>query len=132
MCAITAKPFSREEKRVAMELWEANVPLKGIRKKQLNMSESTLRRAFVFAFAKKNPDILVAGCKPGSGRPAVINKNIQRAMKKKLLLSPTTTGKQMKMAIPGLAAVTVRVIQHISMKKLKLSSRVTAKKLLLI
>ncbi len=43
MYAKTTKPFSREEKRVAIELWKAKVPLKAIRK-QLNISESTLRR----------------------------------------------------------------------------------------
>jgi hypothetical protein len=48
MCGKTSKPFSREEKRVAIELWRAKVPLK-----------ATLRR--VLAFAKKNPDTLVAG-----------------------------------------------------------------------
>jgi hypothetical protein len=48
MCGKTSKPFSREEKRVAIELWRAKVPLK-----------ATLRR--VLAFAMKNPDTLVAG-----------------------------------------------------------------------
>jgi hypothetical protein len=43
MCAKTSKPFSREEKRVAIELWRAKVPLKAIRD-QVQMSESTLRR----------------------------------------------------------------------------------------
>ncbi len=85
----------------------------------------------VLAFARKNPETLVAGRKPGSGRPAVIDENIQRVMKRKLLLSPTTTAKQMKKAIPGLANVTVRAIQHVSLKKLKLPSRVMAKKPLL-
>jgi ABC-type uncharacterized transport system YnjBCD substrate-binding protein len=58
MCGKTSKPFSREEKRVAIELWRAKVPLKAIRD-QVKMSESTLRR--VLAFAKKNPGTLVAG-----------------------------------------------------------------------
>jgi hypothetical protein len=56
MCGKTSKPFSREEKRVAIELWRAKVPLKAIRD-QVKMLESTLRR--VLAFAKKNT--LVAG-----------------------------------------------------------------------
>jgi hypothetical protein len=67
----------------------------------------------------------------GSGRPAIIDEKIQRAMKRKLLLSPTTTAKQMKKAIPGLANVTVRAIQLVSLKELKLPSRVMAKKPLL-
>jgi hypothetical protein len=93
------------------------------------MSESTLKR--VLAFAKKNPETLVAGRKAGSGRPAIIDEKIQRAMKRKLLPSPITTAKQMKKAIPGLANVTVRAIQHVSLKKLKLLSRAMAKKPLL-
>jgi hypothetical protein len=46
------------DKRVAVELWKAKVPLKSIRK-QLNMSERSLRR--ILAFAKKNPDVPVQG-----------------------------------------------------------------------
>jgi hypothetical protein len=128
MCAKTSKPFSREEKRVAIELWRAKVPLKAIRD-QVQMSESTLRR--VLAFAKKNPDTLIAGRKVGSGRPCLINKTIQKTMKKKLLNSPTTTAKQLKKTVPGLANMSVRAIQHVSLKKLKLPSRVMAKKPLL-
>jgi hypothetical protein len=128
MCAKTSKPFSREEKRVAIELWRAKVPLKAIRD-QVKMSESTLRR--VLAFVKKNPDTLVAGHKVGSGWPCLINKTIQKAMKKKLLNSPTTTAKQLKKTVPGLANMSVRAIQHVSLKKLKLPSRVIAKKPLL-
>jgi hypothetical protein len=71
--------LSREEKRVVIELWRAKVPLKAIRD-QVNMSESTLRR--VLAFAKKNQGTLIAGHKPGSGRPFVFSKNIQKAMRR--------------------------------------------------
>jgi hypothetical protein len=83
-----------------------------------------------FGLSKKNPETLVAGRKPGSVRPAVINENIQRAMKRKLL-SPTTTAKQIKKTIPCLANVTMRAIQHVSLKKLKLSSTVMANKSIL-
>jgi hypothetical protein len=50
------------------------------------MSRSTLRR--VLAFAKRNPDTLIADRKPGCGRPSLINKNIQKPMMKKLLNTP--------------------------------------------
>jgi hypothetical protein len=96
------------------------VALKAIRD-QVKMSESTLRR--VLAFAKKNSDTLVAGRKVGSGQPCIINKTIQKAMKKKLLNSPTTTAKQLKKTVPGLANMSVRAIQHVSLKKLKLPPR---------
>jgi hypothetical protein len=58
MCAKTSKSFSREEKRVAIELWRAKVPLKAIRD-QVKMSESTLRE--FWPLPRKNPDTLVAG-----------------------------------------------------------------------
>jgi hypothetical protein len=64
MCAKTTKQFSREERRVAIELWRAKMPLKTIRDK-VKLSESTLRR--IWPLPKKST--LVAGRKVGSGRP---------------------------------------------------------------
>jgi hypothetical protein len=69
--------------------------------------------------------------KVGSGRPCLINTTIQKAMKKKLLNSPTTTAKQLEKTVPGLANMSVRAIQHVSLKPLKLPFRVMVKKLLL-
>jgi hypothetical protein len=43
MCAKRSKHFSREEKKMAIELWRAKMSLKAIRDK-VKMSESTLRR----------------------------------------------------------------------------------------
>jgi hypothetical protein len=54
------------------------------------------------AFAKKNPKTFIAVQKPGDGRPSLVNRNIQKAMMKKLLNTPTTTAKQRK-TFPGLA-----------------------------
>ena len=48
--------FKNDSKRAAVELWRAGVPLATIRK-QLKMSESTLRR--LLAFARKNPTLPV-------------------------------------------------------------------------
>ena len=48
--------FKNDSKRAAVELWRAGVPLATIRK-QLKMSESTLRR--ILAFARKNPTLPV-------------------------------------------------------------------------
>jgi hypothetical protein len=59
----TTKLFSREERQTAIKLRKAKVFLKGRIEKG-------------FGLSKKNPETLVAGCKPGSGRPAVINENI--------------------------------------------------------
>jgi hypothetical protein len=49
------KNFKTDSKRAAVELWRAGVPLATIRK-QLKISESTLRR--ILAFTRKNPILL--------------------------------------------------------------------------
>ena len=48
------KNFKTDSKRAAVELWRAGVPLDTIRK-QLKMSESTLRR--ILAVVRKNPTL---------------------------------------------------------------------------
>jgi hypothetical protein len=50
----TGKNFKNDSKRAAVELWRAEVHL-AIIKKQLQMSESTLRR--ILAVARKNPTL---------------------------------------------------------------------------
>ncbi len=49
---MAGKSLKNEDKRAAIELWRAKVPLSNIRK-QLKMSERTLRR--ILSFAKTNP-----------------------------------------------------------------------------
>jgi hypothetical protein len=61
--------FSLADKRVAVELWKANVPLKS-KGKLLNMSDMSLRRILVFA--KKNCDAPVQERMQGSGRPSKV------------------------------------------------------------
>ncbi len=74
---------------MAIELWRAKVPLATIRK-QLKMSERSLRR--ILSFAKSNPEAPVAGRKrdPGTG---TLNLKITPAlvedMRKLLSKSPT-------------------------------------------
>jgi hypothetical protein len=48
------KLFKKNDKRGAIELWKAQVPLSKIRA-QLKMSESTLRMILAFAFDPINP-----------------------------------------------------------------------------
>ncbi len=81
------------------------------------------------AFAKKNPDTLVAGHKVGSGRPCLINKTIQKAMKKKLLNSPMVTVKQLRKTVPGLVNMSMRAIQHVSFKFSALTGHVLLRRL---
>ncbi len=120
--------FSQEDKRVAVELWKANVPLKSIRD-QLNMSESTLRR--VLSFARKNPSFPVKKRKIGTGRKPTVTPATLQAMKEIIKDNPTITAKSLKLRLPGLQNIGVRWIQHLCLKKLKLPSRKMACKPLL-
>ena len=123
-----SKHFSIEEKKVAIALWKANVPLKTIRV-QCNMSERTLRR--ILGHAKKNPRAPVLTRKKGTGRTPSITSHTLQQMKEGLRKNPCLTAKQLKERIPGLALVNVRWIQRLCKDKLKLPSRKMAKKPLL-
>jgi hypothetical protein len=63
----TRKPWPKEVKKAAIELWKAKVPLASIRQ-QLKMPERTLHR--ILAHEKQNPGGLLPDRKksPGSGR----------------------------------------------------------------
>jgi hypothetical protein len=73
-----------EDKRVAVELWKAKVPLKRIRE-QLGMSEATLRG--VLGHAKKRPSCPVKKRKPGSGKKKIITLNEGNSTKYKPVCS---------------------------------------------
>jgi hypothetical protein len=49
-------------------------------------------------------------------------------MKKKLLIYTISTARQLKKTFPGLANMSIRAIQHVYLKKLKLDSKGLAKK----
>ena len=69
----TGKNFKTDSKRAAVELWRAGVALATIRK-QLKMSESTLRR--ILAVARNNPTLPIPPRKPVSGRPRKISQEV--------------------------------------------------------
>ena len=96
MRAVRKKHFSNDEKRAAIELWRAKIPLKDIRK-QLEMSESTLRR--ILAFAKASPSYPIRLRKPVTGRKCKVLPAMKRAMKTKIEANPTITAKQLKKAL---------------------------------
>lgn len=125
MRAVRKKHFSNDEKRAAIELWRAKIPLKDIRK-QLEMSESTLRR--ILAFAKASPSYPIRLRKPVTGRKCKVLPAMKRAMKTKIEANPTITAKQLKKALPVLANISIRRIQHICQKDLGLPSRKMSEK----
>ena len=108
------KPFSEAQKRAAIELWKANIPLKKIRE-QMQMSERGLRN--ILAYAKKHPEDPIQ--KRRNKNVGALNKN------------PSITAKALKKNIPELADVSVRTIQRICHDQLKMPSRKMADKPLL-
>jgi hypothetical protein len=118
--------FSMEDKRVAVELWKAKVPLKRIRE-QLKMSKATLKR--VLAHAKANPLDPVKKRKIGSGmNQGKVTEDTLRVMKTHLSKTPTLTARSLKRLVPGLANTSIRQIQDICLKRLNLPSRKMASK----
>jgi hypothetical protein len=83
------------------------------------------------AFAKKNPDAPVQERMQGSGRPSKVKAADLKAMENILKTTPTATAKKRKERVPGLENVSVRTIQDLCLKKLKLPSRKMASKPLL-
>jgi len=73
--------FQKDAKRAAIELGRAKVPISDIRK-QLKMSESTLRR--ILAFAKAHPEDPSMPRKPVAGRPKKVSIETRRLIKTKL------------------------------------------------
>jgi hypothetical protein len=69
----TGKNFKTDSNRAAVEFWRAGVALATIRK-QLKMSESTLRR--ILAVARNNPTLPIPPRKPVSGRPRKISQEV--------------------------------------------------------
>lgn len=125
---MTGATFSKEQKRAAIEMWKAKVPLKTIRN-QLDMSESTLRR--ILKFAKANPGAPVAERKKGNGPISNFTTAVKNRMKAALCKTPTMTAASLKKAIPELANVSIRRIQEVCKNDLKLPSRKMADKPLL-
>ena len=107
------KQFTAEDKRVAIELRKAGVPLKKIRD-QLQISAASLKR--VLAHARKNPDSPVAQRKKGTGRKSTVDKETLDLMKKKLDKEPTLSAKNLKDRIPALQHLSIRSIQRICLK----------------
>ena len=93
---VSRKPFKKEEKLAAIELWRASVPLVKIRS-QLGISKATLKR--VLAFAKANPANPIKPRMPGSGKQCKVSDSTKKAMKKKVMQIPTITAKQLKKAL---------------------------------
>ena len=119
------KNFTTEEKRSAIELRKAGVPLKAIRD-QLSMSKNSLRR--ILAHAASHPSLPVSKRKIGTGRKSTVSQATLTAMRKHLNRDPTLSARQLKALMPALQHLATRSIQHICQKTLALPSRKMAKK----
>jgi hypothetical protein len=125
---MAGKSLKNENKRAAVELWRAKVPLSNIRK-QLKMSEKTLRR--ILFFAKANPHNPIQPRKPVKGRPRKISMKTRRMKKKKLQENPSLTAVKLRRSIPALTSVSMQGIQNcwVEAKKPILSERTREQKL---
>ena len=119
------KTFSAEDKRAAIELNKANVPLKKIRE-QLKMSKNTLIR--ILAHARANPSFPVSKRKVGTGRKAVIQHETLSLVKRHLQRDPCLTAKRLKVLVPALQQVSIRHVQKLCKTKLNLPCRKMAAK----
>ena len=122
------KPLTEAEKRAAIELWKANVPLKKVRE-QMKMSERGLRN--ILAYAKSHPQDPIPKKKKNAGPPTKVSLGAIREIKRALNKNPCITAKVLKKKIPVLANVSVRTIQRTCHDTLKLPSRKMADKPLL-
>ena len=104
------KSYTTEEKRVAIELRKAGVPLKNIRD-QLGMNGRSLRR--ILAHAAKHPSLPVSKRKIGTGRKSTVSQSTLTAMRRQLTRDPTLSAKQLKALMPDLQRLAIRSIQHI-------------------
>jgi hypothetical protein len=100
--------FSTETRRVAVEFWRAQVPLKKIRD-QLQMSASTLKH--LLAHVREHPDLPVKPQKMGTGMKNLkVMDSTLRDMRKHLLRNPILTAKQLKGLLPALENISIRTI----------------------
>jgi hypothetical protein len=122
------RPFSEADKRAAIELWKAKVPLKNIRA-QLQMSERGLRK--ILAYAKNHPEEPIPKKSKNAGRPTKISLGAIREIKKRIARNPCITARNLKKNIPQLEDVSIRTIQSFCKEQLKLPCRKMADKPLL-
>ena len=125
---VGAKNHAEGTKIAAIAMHKANVPLKKI-SATLGIARNTLWR--ILSHAKKNPTLPVKKRKIGSGRKLTVDQACLSLMSKHLARKPCLTALQLKMLVPALAHMSIRQIQYICLKRLKLPSRKMAAKPLL-
>jgi hypothetical protein len=81
------RPFSEADKRAAIELWKAKVPLKNIRA-QLQMSERGLRK--ILAYAKHYQEDPIPKKSKNAGRPTKISLGTIREIRRGLRRTPAS------------------------------------------
>ncbi len=121
------RPFSEADRRAAIELWKAKVPLKNIRA-QLQMIERGLRK--IIAYAKHHPEDPIPKKIKNAGGPTKISLGAIREIKKRIARNPCITAQNLK-NIPQLEDVSIHTIQSFCKEQLKLPCRKMADKTLL-
>jgi hypothetical protein len=91
------KPFSEADKRAAIWLWKACIPLKRIRE-QLGMSERGLWN--ILSHANKHPEDPVGRKSGRSGRTPKVSLGTIMKINRKILRNHTILAKNLKKDIP--------------------------------
>ena len=125
---VGAKNHAEGTKIAAIAMHKAKVPLKKI-SATLGIARNTLWR--ILSHAKKNPTLPLKKRKVGSGRKLTVDQACLSLMSKHLARKPCLTALQLKLLVPALAHMSIRQIQHICLKRLKLPSQKMAAKPLL-
>jgi hypothetical protein len=92
-----------------------------------------VRREFRQApsLTKALPKEVIPERKKGSGCPAMIKSHALKVLERYIEKNPRSTAHIVKQEVPEVACLTVRYINHLILKRLKIPSRMAAQKPLL-
>jgi transposase len=125
----SGKQFDVAEKSTIMGLFREGVSAKDIAK-GLNRNAAAVRK-IIAANRNLTPFTPPPPAKKRSGRPRLTTNREDERLRRYVLRNPFKTAKEIKSEVPGWKNASVRLIQHVCQKRLKILSRAAAKKPLL-
>ncbi len=97
---------------------------------RLGCQRSSVKR--LLAKQKALPKDVIPERKKGSGRPAMIKSHTMKVLERSIRKNPRSMARIVKQEVPEVACLTVRNINHLNLKRLKIPSRLAAQKPLLM
>jgi IS30 family transposase len=119
------KKLSTAEKVRIMAWREEGVSTSAIADR-LGRHRSSVKR--LLAKTKALPKDIIPERKKGSGRPAMIKSHALKVLERYVKKNPRSTARIVKQEVPEVACLTVRYINHLILKRLKIPSRMAAQK----